>query len=299
MKKDISTIIVAKDSPTHLFETIQSAQLLSKEIIIVDIGLDEIMRSKLQSEDVIVQSLSEPVPYVERIREKIKSFAKYEYVLFLDPDEVLSTDLIKKVSDLYKNVDYVSIPRKNILFGKWIQHAKWWPDYQVRLFKKHAVTWSKKLHAQPQTSGKELRIEEDERQAIIHYNYSSIDEYFLKMVRYAKSEAEYLVKQNESFSLHIALTKGISEFISRFFAHDGYKEGMYGFVLSFIQMMYYPLVSFYVWELNKYESEDDVVQESRFFFSQGLYETFHWLKRKQLLSSQKLKSFIVSFFLKK
>ena len=44
---DISAIIVVKDNPPHLFETISSVQDFVKEIIVADIGVDSSLLSKL------------------------------------------------------------------------------------------------------------------------------------------------------------------------------------------------------------------------------------------------------------
>ncbi|MCA9372206.1 glycosyltransferase family 2 protein [Candidatus Woesebacteria bacterium] len=294
----ISTLIIAKGNPPYLFETIDSVKQLADEIIVVDIGLSADVSNKLQKMGVRVKKIGENVPYVEQIRERTKSFAKNKYILFLDPDEIIQPTLSKKLSEVYMQYDYISIPRKNIIFGKWIQHAKWWPDYQTRLFKKDQATWPTKIHKQPHLTGNGLTLKSEEQNAITHHNYKNIDEYFSKMVRYAKSEAHFMTENKQMFSLHEALVKGIGEFISRFFASDGYKDGMHGFVLSFLQMMYYPLVYFYVWEEKKHESHDDVVEESHFFFKQGLFETTHWLTKKQLKKLNALKTKLQSFITK-
>jgi (heptosyl)LPS beta-1,4-glucosyltransferase len=173
------------------------------------------------------------------------------------------------------------MPRKNMIFGKWIQRSRWWPDYQVRLFKRDSVTWPKEIHKQPQVKGNGYTIEAEEQCAILHYNYESVDEFMQKMSRYAKSEAGEL----SSFSLSEALKKGLSEFISRYFADEGYKDGLHGFVLAFLQMFYYFLVYVYYWERKKYEESSLESLQSNIseFFKNGLHETNHWLIQKKLV----------------
>ena len=120
-----------------------------------------------------------------------------------------------------------------------------------KTFQKDAVVWLTEIHKQPATSGKEYKVAENESLAIVHYNYESLDEYFSKALRYAKAEASEKIKIS-SYSLTLAVKNALSEFISRFFAFDGYKDGMHGFVLAFLQMFYSFLVYFYWWELKKY-----------------------------------------------
>lgn len=280
----ISAIIVAKDNPPHIIETIESIKDFVKEIIVADIGIDSALKQNLSSYPSIrFVDLHKQIPYVELIREELKQQAKEKWVLFLDPDEVLTKELKAELSKNMQNCDYFSMPRKNIIFGKWIRHSRWWPDYQVRLFKKDAVVWLTEIHKQPATSGKEYKVAENESLAIIHYNYESLDEYFSKALRYSKAEASEKIKIS-SYSLTLAVKNALSEFISRFFALDGYKDGMHGFVLAFLQMFYGFLVYFYWWEMKKYPNleTNKLVSEINTFFADGLFETQYWMNNKEI-----------------
>jgi (heptosyl)LPS beta-1,4-glucosyltransferase len=189
-------------------------------------------------------SIQKTFTFAELIREDLKSFAKEEYILFVDHDEVIPPSLKNFILENYKKYDYMSIPRKNIIFNKWIKHSRWWPDYQIRLIKKDKVFWEKDIdiHKQPELKGKGLIIEAKEELAMIHYNYQNIDEYITKALHYAKQEANQIVRKNKKFSLSQALSLSISEFVSRYYADEGYKDGMHGFVLATLQMFYFFLV---------------------------------------------------------
>ncbi|HRN69583.1 MAG TPA: glycosyltransferase family 2 protein [Candidatus Woesebacteria bacterium] len=280
---NISAIIVANGNPPHIFESIRSISELVNEIIIVDIGLDLTIINKLKENKlVVIKKIKEEILYVELIREKSKDFAKNEYVLFLDHDELLSPALVHVLKNEYKNYDFFSIPRKNIIMGKWIEYSRWWPDYQIRLFKKNHVKWPVKLHAQPEIEGNGYTVEQKENLAIIHYNYENLTEYFTKMIRYANAESQELIQKNKIPSLQETITKSLQEFISRYFAHRGYKDGTHGFVLAFLQMMYCFVVYFYYWENKKYHVQKDInIEEGiQLFFKQGLYETNYWLEKE-------------------
>lgn len=300
---NISTIIVAKDSPPHLFETIQSASDISSKIIVIDIGIDQSVLAKLMSQAKIkVVKMNEPVPYVELIRQKSISHAGHDYILMLDPDEVLSESLKKVLTENYQKYDFVRIPRKNIIFSSWIKHSRWWPDYQIRLFKKGSVIWPPVLHAQPETTGEGLTIEPQEDLSIIHYNYNNLNEFLEKMTRYASSEAQERIDNKENYTLSKAFTMGINEFISRYFASQGYKDGVHGLVLAFLQMFYYFLVYTYFWEKKGYkttESNDSIIEAGLNFFKKGLYETMHWVIHENLIqSTNAFKNKIIKFLLK-
>ncbi len=279
--EDISAIIVVKNNPPLLNKTIQSVKDLVNEIIIVDIGIDLSLRNFLKKDKKIkVIKFKEDIPYVELIREKTKKLTKNQYLIFLDPDEVLSDNLKKIIQKNYQKYDYFKIPRKNIIFGKWIRHSRWWPDYQIRVFNKNKVFWPTLIHRQPKVEGKGLVIEEKENLAIIHYNYENITQYLEKAIRYAKSEAQELIKEERIYTFKDTIKKGLNEFISRYFSGEGYKDGIHGFILAFLQLFYYFLVYFYYLEIKKFKT-DEKIDESE-FFKTGLKEILFWKKNKNL-----------------
>jgi (heptosyl)LPS beta-1,4-glucosyltransferase len=294
--KTISIIIVVTGNPPHLFEVIDSVSDMASELLICDNGFDISTEKKLNTyKKVRIVRFEKKVPYVELIREKLKKMAKSEYVFFLDEDEIVSKELSTFLLDASDQYDYFEIPRKNIIFEKWIQHSRWWPDYQIRFFKKDKVVWPTEIHHQPIVSGTKHTIK-DENQALIHYNYDSIDQYLLKAIRYAKAESREYVAANKSFTLKEACQKALSEFMSRYFAFEGYKDGMHGFVLSFMQMMYYFLVFFYYWEEKKYFalSETELLNESTAFFKKGFKESHYWINQKSTGLGSKIKNKIIS-----
>jgi len=278
---NISAVIVVKDSPLFLEKVLDSIDDLVREIILVDIGIDPLLKKNLSSyKKVKFIEMKQKVPYVEMIREKSKDFAKTEYVMFLDPDEIVSPKLKTFIKSHLITYDYFKIPRKNIIFGRWIKHSRWWPDYQIRIFKKSKVTWPKIIHRQPKVKGEGMTLEAKEDLALIHHNYQNIDEYLLKARRYAKYEAGEIFESGNPFHFKDAVTKSLNEFISRYFAASGYKDGTQGFVLAILQMIYYFFVYFYYLEMKQFKT-DEKIDEAE-FFRKGLKEVLHWKKDKSL-----------------
>ena len=149
----------------------------------------------------------------------------------MDPDEIVPLGLKTIIREKLDAFDYFEIPRKNITFGRWIKYSRWWPDYQVRLFKKDKVIWPKIIHRQPKVSGDGYTIEPREEFALLHHNYQNIDEYLSKFQRYAKYEAKEIFESKKELTFSNAITRALNEFISRYFAGQGYKDGGQGLVL--------------------------------------------------------------------
>ena len=273
----ITGITVVKGRPDHIYACLASLEKIADEIIVTDIG----METSLKSEIIVMKKVrvveEAHVPYIELIREKLKNMAKYEYVLFLDADEELPDSLIAELKTCYTKNDAIRIPRKNIVFGSFVQHSRWWPDYQVRLFKKNAVIWPTKIHQQPNITGSVYELAPREDMAILHHNYDSIDDFVTRMMRYAKIEAQEKIEQKQEFHLQQATKNAVSEFVSRYFAGEGYKDGMLGFTLAILQLFYSFLVYFYYWEQRKYSADiEEPALNMKRFFAQGLAETIYW-----------------------
>jgi len=273
----ITGITVVKGRPDHIYSCISSLAKIADEIIVADIGMDISLREELAKHKKVTIVNEDHVLYVELIRNKLKEKAKHEYVLFLDADEELPDTLIAEIKKEYKKHDAIRIARKNMVFGSWVQHSRWWPDFQVRLFKKSKLTWPTQIHQQPVVSGTVYEFSPEEHLSILHHNYDSIDDFVSRMMRYAKVEALEKIERKEEYHLREATQKAVSEFVSRYFAGEGYKDGMLGFTLAILQLFYSFLVYFYYWEKRKYsaDSEEPAINIRR-FFAQGLSETIYW-----------------------
>lgn len=299
---DISAIIVAEGLCPDIHLTISSSRELAKEVIIVDIGIDLVVRRKLQSEydDVTIRKMDKP-DFVELIRQETFSFAAYDWILLLDPDEYLSPDLVRYVQTINPETiadhTHFKIPRQNYIFGKWISHSRWWPDYQVRLFRKGSVEWPKMLHAQPLINGKGYVIPAFENEkiemnakTIVHHNYTGIVQYLEKAVRYAKVEAEDIVSQDKDYTLLEATRSATSEFISRFFAEKGYRDGVHGFILAILQMFYSMLIFCFVWEKRGYSEVTPLSLHKSVnqMFMTTSKEILYWRRREKLIKGAQL-----------
>lgn len=273
----ITGITVVKGRPDHIYACLASLEHIAEEILVADIGMEATLREEVEKMKKVTVIPMGDVAYVELIRETLKNKAKYEYILFLDADEELPPPLITELKKIDNTYDVVKIPRKNMMFGKWVEHSKWWPDYQVRFFRKTALVWPTKIHQQPEITGNIYELPSEEKYAILHHNYDSIDDYVTRMMKYAKIEASEKIEQKKEFHLKEAIQNAIGEFVSRYFAAKGYKDGMLGFTLSILQLFYSFLVYFYYWEKRRYSAdiEEPAINMKRFFIL-GLTETIYW-----------------------
>lgn len=190
--------------------------------------------------------------YVEPMRNFSIGKASGEWILLLDGDEVVPGSLALKIKELINDasVSYYRIPRKNIIFGKWVKSHHWWPDYSYRLFKKGTVTWGDEIHSVPVAIGKGQDLPATEEFSLIHYNYSSVDEYLEQISRYTQFQAAH------RFAWSDLICKPADEFINQYFARGGYKEGVHGLALALLQASSELILYLRAWERTKFKQQD-------------------------------------------
>jgi len=248
----ISSVIVCYNEAQKLENCLESLTDWVDEIVIVDMGstdatmiLAEKFGAKIYKEKL--------VPYVELIRESSIAKAKNEWVLVIDPDERIPKSLSSKLKLLPEkgNFEAVNIPRKNIIFGKWIKHTNWWPDYQIRFFKKGRVTWPSQIHCYPRVSGKIVNLPKEENLAIEHFNYQTVSDFLKRQNRYSDAEASNLFACGKRFSYFNLCWRPTRVFLQRYFRHLGFLDGFAGLALSFLSSYSQLALEVKLWEKTK------------------------------------------------
>lgn len=252
---------------------------------------DEILVCDMHSDDKtaeIAKSLGAKVFYHKRVDfvEPARNFAiskaTNDWILILDADEEISEELavnLKEMIEKPTSSDFVEIPRKNIIFGKWMQASMWWPDYQVRFFRKGKVFWQDTIHSQPQTKGLKLQLPAQEKQAIIHHNYQTISQFVERMNRYTTIEVEQLKREGYKFNFRDLFEKPLNEFVSRFFANKGYLDGLHGLCLSFLQAFSFLLVYLKLWETENFKKADIDLSQIEVQKEKGVGVINYWFKQ--------------------
>lgn len=222
--------------------------------------------------------------FVERARNFALSKASGNWILVIDPDEQIPSALAKRLQQIVSNtkqIDYARIPRKNLIFGHFMQASMWWPDLNVRFFKKGAVEWTDEIHRPPKISGMGIDLPANENLAIIHHNYQSISQFIERLNRYTTVEANQLIKQNYEFKWPDLIQKPLSEFLSRFFANRGFEDGLYGLALSFLQAFSFLVVYLKLWEMSGFKQEDINLQEIEEQKSKVGEALGYWIKKSR------------------
>jgi len=210
--------------------------------------------------------------------------ASYEWILSLDADERIEKELKEEIQKTIKtNTQFAGfwIPRKNYIFGKWIKHTGWYPDNQLRLFKKGSGKFeSEHVHEHIKIDGELGHLNNH----ILHENYDNIAQFIQKTFVYVPNEAKDVLQKGYKFSYFDAIRFPLREFLNRFFAKEGYKDGFYGLMLSLLMAFYHFLVFSYIWELEKYKQieEKELLEGGKKEIKKAYKEINYWFLNTEI-----------------
>ena len=178
--------------------------------------------------------------------------AKSDWILCLDSDEIVMPELAKEIKKVIQKskIDGYWIPRKNIIFGKWIEHTGWYPDYQLRLIRNGKGKFPEKhVHEMIEVKGETRKL----KGHLLHYNYDDVLQFLRKLEIYVESESKNLIADGYKLRAEDAVGFPFREFLSRFFAREGYRDGLHGLVLSLLMAFYHLCVFVRIWEKQKFK----------------------------------------------
>lgn len=278
----ISVVINTFNEEQHIERALNSVKW-ADEVVVCDMHSDDktVQIAKRQGAKVIYH---ERLGYVEPARNRAIKEATGDWLLILDADEAVEPDLAEKLKSIAATdqADFVEIPRQNWIFGKWIKQSFWWPDYHIRFYKKGMVTWQDEIHSKPLTKGRKLTLEAVTGLSLNHLHYQNVEQFINRMNRYTSIQAADLDKTGYKFDWTDLISKPLSEFLSRFFAHRGYLDGAHGLGLGLLQAFSFVVVYLKVWQIQKFKEQSiDLVQLNQTAKKSG-QELRYWLNLSQL-----------------
>ncbi len=234
----LTIIVHTKNSALTLKQCLGSLPAVN-ELLVVDMAsTDDTVRiaKEFQARVIAVADAG----YVEPARSIALAAATQPWILIVDADESLPMAVADWLPALLEQNEYTifALPRRNVIFGRPLEHTGWWPDYQVRLFQKGAVTWTDVIHAQPDCTSQPHQLPADDDHAILHQNYQQVSQFLDRMNRYTTIEAR-CAAQTASGAW---LTQQSGEFFSRLVSRQGWQDKEQGLAVSLLQS-FYPLVT--------------------------------------------------------
>jgi glycosyltransferase involved in cell wall biosynthesis len=228
-KLPVSLVIITMNEEENIAKCINSVPWAG-DIVVLDSGSEDhtVEIAKGLGARVFVEEWKGFGPQKRRAVE----FAQYEWVLCLDADESLSNGSSQELFSLIKakrfTNDSFAIPRRTFHLGQWIMHGGWYPDYQVRFFRKTKCQWSNDtLHEHVESSSAgflEYPLE--------HCAFADLYDQVRTNNKYSSLGARSLIQKKTKFQLMHIVIKPFVKFIECFLIKKGFKDGIAGYIIA-------------------------------------------------------------------
>lgn len=234
---NISVIIICKNGSVRLVETLKSVQGIGEEILLYDSGSSD-------NSVAIAKAYGAKIVYGEwegygRNRFKASQLAKNDWILMIDTDEVLDTELKEAILciDLTKENLVYNMRYKNFYGSKEIKFGEWGNDSHIRMANRKKVQTDQeivheKLFLQPGLHIKTLPG------FIKHYTVNNIIDYAGKLIEYASLSADKYLKQGKHATIIKIYIAPLFSFVQNYVFKMGYRDGWKGFVCASMTAWY-------------------------------------------------------------
>lgn len=184
--------------------------------------------------------------------------ATHDWVFSLDADERVSDELHAAIEDLLftneeKLADGYRMSRRAFYMGRWIRGGGWYPDRQLRLYKKSMGRWEGAYIHESVKMVPEARVETLAGD-ILHYPGSDAAEHH-RMIgeRYAPLAARQMFEQGRRTSPLAIACMGMASFVRSFILKGGFRDGLVGFSIAKFASHHAFLKYLMLWELQNRE----------------------------------------------
>ena len=230
----LAAVLIVCNEAHNLEAALQSVQF-ADEIIVVDSGsTDATLTIARRYTDKIFSATDWQGFGVQRQRAQAKASA--DWIFMLDADERVTPPLqaqIKQIVAANDQSKLYAVPRLSWVFGRFIRHSGWYPDYVVRLYPRtqagyNAATVHEKVEYPATLQLGELRGD------LLHYTYRDMEHYLVKSAAYAAAWAIQRQQQGRRSSLLQGVLHGVGCFIKMYLLRLGFLDGKQGLLLALL-----------------------------------------------------------------
>lgn len=260
----ISVVINTLNEEANIGECIESVRVLANEIVVCD------MHSQDRTTE-IARHLGARVEFVTadycdfgRLRYFAVLQAQYDWVLVIDADERMTSQLAQKLLEIADESKYDVVFLNNLYwyFGGWVKHGGFFHHNWPRFFRRE-IYLSLYKDVDEEVHNDLSAIKEVENHTILprqyyleHYAYPSIEKYMVKTLgAYAKVKAEQQFKYGKRFSLFQMIFTPIRIFLQKYVFQQGFRDGVRGLILAILFAGYRFAIWANIWLMEELEKQ--------------------------------------------
>jgi glycosyltransferase involved in cell wall biosynthesis len=194
-------------------------------------------------------------PYEGNIEQKNLALehARGEWVLALDADEAISDELADEIRTFLSapgSAPGMEINRVTWHLGRWIRHGEFFPDWQLRIFRRGAGRWEgTNPHGRVQlgagASSGRFRGE------AYHWSYRDLADQVDRIQDFSSIQAAANRERGRGHSLRDMILRPPARFLRAYLLKQGWRDGVPGFVIAAATAFHVFLKYAKQWELER------------------------------------------------
>jgi hypothetical protein len=244
--KHISCVLIVKDAQATIYEVLDALKDFEDIVVYSNNSTDK--TDEIAGGFKNVNLINGEFLGFGATKNKASTYAKNNWILSLDSDEVVSSNFINNLRLLKLQDDCIySILRTNYYKTTQIKYC-WGDDNIVRLYNRDKTTFSNEM-VHEKIIINDLQIKKIDGE-VKHYPYSTITDFITKANTYSTLFAKNNMGKKKS-SPTKAILNGIYSFIKTYFFKRGFLDGYAGLIIAFSHMVtnFYKYIKLY--ELNQ------------------------------------------------
>ena len=182
------------------------------------------------------------------------------WVLFVDADEWLTKEFKEEVERIISSGSacdgYVAY-RRNVYLGREIKHGGWYPDREIRLYRKDKGSWQGGIHAKVQVAGKIGAL----KNYYMHTPYSDTAHQIRTIDRYATAYADDLFHSRKRFRFFNMLLRPPYRFFRDYIFKKGFLDGIPGLIIAISTTYYVFMKQAKLWEMERIHGKNGSIQK--------------------------------------
>ncbi len=225
----ISASVIVYNEEANIRELCESIQWVDEIVIVDSFSSDRTREIAAEFTDKIFEY--EFKGYKDK-HEFADSQTTGDWILWMDADERVTPELREEIESLKQRANLpegFEMPRRTWFAGRWIKHSGWYPDYQMRLYRKDASYWGGVApHETARVNGKVERLSGH----ILHYTKKDLSEYHRTVDSYTSLAAVALNDAGRVSSASKMFYSSIAGFLRSYIVKQGFRDGTQGLMIA-------------------------------------------------------------------
>lgn len=243
----ISAVLIVRDEAYRLANCLESLRWTDEIVVVVDAATTDETAE-------IARGFTERV--FERAFDDFSSMRTFgddqatgDWILSVDADEIVTPALATEVRAVVAGQQAAfRIPHLDYMFGRWIRHGGWYPQYHLRLYRRGKARWGNAVHERVAVDGGIGTL----REPLLHFSHGRVSDFVAKLSRYTSVEAESAWAAGRRTNPLRLLVEPPLYAGYKYFWQQGWRDGMHGLALALLMGAYRLVVHLKLWDLQQH-----------------------------------------------